>query len=628
VKSFLAVARLEMFERRFVLVAGAAIALVPWLLPLVPGLTRQPESDLRTISSFLIGFAFALCLGLLLGTQLFTPDVASRRLGFHLARPISAVSLFAGRLAGTWLVLSLASFAVLIPVVISAGRSPGFRSELPFVLFLPLSLLSLLVGNAWGVALRSRSPWLAIDAVLFPTLALVVWTASRRLSAAGAETLLDVLFTGLVVAALLALFAAGLAQIALGRVDLLRAHGALSLTLWAVLLPVAGAYEAASRWALSPDPEDLRTLDVQAVASAGPWVAVSGVAARRLGMRTGFLLDTDSGRFHRIGRGFNVAFSADGLSAIYQPGAVSRQSTREELVVVRLGGERPVARPSGIAASSATSPLLALSPDGSRAAVLDRGTLSVYELGAKRLVAAAKVSADSERHRLVFRTPDHVLLTPHRFTRRGSDGSGTASLPLYDLDLATKSFVKTADVAATPPASFQRSLDAMRMLVSERTPRRVSLVDVQGGAARSVCVFEGFFSGVLLDAGRIALFRWGHDGSSLTLASSDCTSRPEIPLPPARYLTVPGQPEQGTLAVAALSGAVGRAETFVLLVDLSSGAVRRLEGLSPVVWFSGEGAQRPGGVGSRLFMNGDGALVALDPKTGATRTILRGGATD
>ncbi len=194
-------------------------------------------------------------------------DLGERRLGFYFARPISGGAIWAGKMAAAAVLAAGAGALVLLPVLLT-GNAPdpsgywgsvmtGGPLSMPWLAlgWLGVILLALAAANAAGVILRSRSPWLLLDLAALSVTAATTWTCLEILTRAGAglttwmgisgpdptmrvALLQDVeaVVAGVV---LIALAAAGAAQVLRGRTDLRRGHRSLSIVLWGVLLPAS-----------------------------------------------------------------------------------------------------------------------------------------------------------------------------------------------------------------------------------------------------------------------------------------------------------------------------------------------------------------------------------------------------
>ncbi len=79
-KRFAAVALREVAERRFVLVAAAAAAVLPFLVPFLPGVPQDQEQMARSITDLLLSCAFVLGGSLLVGASVVGRELAERRL--------------------------------------------------------------------------------------------------------------------------------------------------------------------------------------------------------------------------------------------------------------------------------------------------------------------------------------------------------------------------------------------------------------------------------------------------------------------------------------------------------------------------------------------------------------------
>ena len=95
---FLAIARREVREHRVVLVAAAIASLGALAVPLFA--VGTPAAQARAVTAFLGALAFATGIAIGLGATTLSPGMASRRIGFDFARPLSGSAIWFGRLAG------------------------------------------------------------------------------------------------------------------------------------------------------------------------------------------------------------------------------------------------------------------------------------------------------------------------------------------------------------------------------------------------------------------------------------------------------------------------------------------------------------------------------------------------
>ncbi|HEV2063603.1 MAG TPA: hypothetical protein VGS00_03535, partial [Thermoanaerobaculia bacterium] len=88
-RGFLAVARREIEEKRFVFAAAAAASLIPFAIPLVRGLHGTAATEARDWTTAILAGTFLLGLGVVLGGSVISRDLVDRRIGFYFSRPLS-----------------------------------------------------------------------------------------------------------------------------------------------------------------------------------------------------------------------------------------------------------------------------------------------------------------------------------------------------------------------------------------------------------------------------------------------------------------------------------------------------------------------------------------------------------
>src|SRR5262245_17781702 len=124
-RGFLAVVRRELVERRFILAAAAGVSLIPFVPPLVRGMSGLAAQQVRGEIALFACVAFAMAVAAMLGTASLAPALASRPLAFDFARPLSAAAIWGGRLAAA-LFLALASAALVgLPTRLAGPLLPG-----------------------------------------------------------------------------------------------------------------------------------------------------------------------------------------------------------------------------------------------------------------------------------------------------------------------------------------------------------------------------------------------------------------------------------------------------------------------------------------------------------------------
>jgi len=651
-RRFAAVALREIVERRFVLLAAAAAAVVPLLVPRLPGVPPDQAETARSLTALVLACAFGLGGSLLVGASVVGRELAERRLSFHFARPVAAPVVWAGKLAGGLALVLLSEAAVLLPASAASGAFPGLPGiglDTPVLWSILLLAVPLfLLAWAGSVALRSRSPWLVVDVLLLLTVPALLFVIVRRLLRYGhtPEPSATIAAAAVLLAALLA---ATLAQVVAGRTDPRRGHGAQSLVLWGILLAATagGAFRAERRI----DPGIARLVR----AWAGPADASGELVFVEGSMKAGgddavlYVRNLKDGTDRLLPSGWERAASADGSRVAVVRGRESSRSAEAEVIEVRTGRSVTLGLPEWPDG-------LALSSDGGRLASVAGGLCSVVEVPSLRLLASARVPSDPGWvHVPRFVSPDRVRLHPLRRTYRKRGEAETAGRLVTDpaaaeLDLRTRSVTVLAryPVSAIPYRSIkpvqgmptepyfglQLSPDRSRVLVvCWGAGRSVRLLDASTGAV--LAAFDGpqeagSPSAAFLADGRVAVAGWGPDARTLVVLSLSGARLAEIPLDVAndRGVWLGEEVSKGLLAVARRpQGEKGETEAAWFLADLASGRLRPVPvALIPrTPWRGQDSVPSPGSPATRLAREtGTGRLVLFDPATGATKPLTRG----
>jgi hypothetical protein len=158
-KGFVAVVRRELVARRLAFVAAAALSAIPFAVPLSRGLSGAAAGEFRETTAMLLAAGFAAVLSVVLGWSALSRDLAERRLGFDFSRPLSGFSIWAGRLAGAFVVAVGSGAIVWLPSWIP-GRRVSVLIDLPR--WAPWAVLAgsaclVLVFTVAGIVLRSHS---------------------------------------------------------------------------------------------------------------------------------------------------------------------------------------------------------------------------------------------------------------------------------------------------------------------------------------------------------------------------------------------------------------------------------------------------------------------------------------
>jgi len=614
---FFAIARREVREHRVVFVAAAVASLGTLAVPLLAVGTSGAE--VRGVTAFLGALILAAGIAIGLGATTLAPGMATRRIGFDFARPLSASAIFSGRLAGAMLLGAGAALILWLPAAIAGARppwndlwtAPDPPTAWPLWALAGFAVL-FAIAHCAALALRSRSGLLVLDAALAVLCAFVVSAAFSRLPIYRAEAPSRWLGMGLCLAAGAAFIAAAYASVARGRTDARAGHRALSAVLWTVIGAAVLCGSGYAAWVHGAKPSDLREGFWVTAAPAGPWVTLSGSAR---GAEATFVYDTASGRSERTltpdWRG--PVLSRNGKHAAWV------EAGREGPYPVwtwRLdaSGERPVR--TRIALESYPY-LFVLSEDGARLAIWEAGTLSVYDLEPQRALVSARVaSGDRQTLSGTFASSDVFRLY------RADD----RSIDLLQLDVRARSVTTLGRI--TSDAENLRFVGANaqgdRLLTLGNATLDVRLFDANGAPIATLA--EGPARSrwpAFLSDGRIVLSERSSGGWRLRTFAPDGREGAAIPFPPASWVSLGGEAAPGVLCF----GIEDRALSFsAWLADLNAGTVRKVaDDLMPVA-----NARAIAGVGSeatKLFHGPrNQSLARLDPATGQQTVILGKGA--
>jgi hypothetical protein len=549
-----AVLRHEIAARRLLLLASPVLGLLP-LAASLPSIGSAgaggatAAAELRDMAALLLALTLSGLSALLLGASVLGADLASRRLAFFFSRPLSGAAVWAGKLGAAAICGWAAGLLALAPALLAdaataAGGGGSFLLDLLrpgrlLAVWLFAVALTVLIAHYGGVILRTRSAWLVLDLAGAVTVtAIVAWTL-RRLQYWGAlpHTLPVVPLVVIVAAAAgVGLLAASAAQVLDGRVDPVRGHRDITLTLAGLGLAGGLAFAAlAQRW-IAIGPLDLDRWSFAAVAPGQAWIALSGPAPGPHEYGASFLLEVGSRRSvrTRFAKGANdtlpLAFSADGRRAVWAEYQGSQGTSPGVLVSLDLdrAGAKPVRMPI---VESAPPTRLVLSPRGTRIATTAGRQVAVYELASGRLLAAHTFGdALGWPPTVVFRDEDRVRLLVSLDEALGKHG-----LAVYDLDLASRRLTKLA----TLPCGWLHVLapDAERVACNGTPWQEAAVFDLANGRRMAQLRQPGAtVRASYLADGRLALLARGAAGTEVTIFDGDGRPLPGA----ARFRLPPG----------------------------------------------------------------------------------------
>ena len=654
-KAFAAVFAREIFERRIVFPVALAVGFFPLLVSLVTGWSRPNAAEILVLTAFLGACGLSVSLALLHGASMIAGETKEKRISFFFSRPLPAATIWGGKVLGA-LVLTLAAAALAFgPMWLAApGRSRGvfgFSSDPGQAVLAALGIALVVVLGSHAVVTigRLRSPWVALDLILAPALVFFAAVSVRSLardayagtSGEGGGNPVQAAMITLTAAFLFALVVAPLVQVAEGRTDVRRAHGAFSVVFFGICAAAVALVGGYAWWCASAKATDLDKVEGGAwAAPRGSWVSATGPLR---GWRGGgdFLFDTAGGRSLRI-RSWTLAFSQDGSRAAWgEPrfGVFQRKDNRLDLFVADLATGRPAA--TGL--ETAVWATLALSPSGRRLAVRDGQSLAAYDVSDAenpRQFAAFPVTDISRG--LAFVDEDTLRTFPRIASAWGKELT-PAQLEITELSLPSKKSSAVGSFTRETLPHLRLSADARffvgtRSLSDDPAGKRVltlhdgrtgTLVatladDLRSPQARFLTGNRIAVAGIA-GAGARLLFFEGEKGFAAPARTID--------LGPAVRVVLGGEIAPGRLAVSLTpfeeNRPTPRSAWKLAIVDAASGSVvTKADGLVPADrfgwWFNSVMAPtEAGSPASLLFLDADGRLVRLDPASGA-RTVLLG----
>jgi len=650
-KATMAVMAREVMARRELLLMAVAVAIMISLLPFLPNIETYEATDVRTVGSSVSALALGCVLALLLGATVFGNDLSEGRLGFFFSRPVSGLAVWWGRVLAVMALVWAVEVIVLAPALFSEGIRV-FTSSDPFdwltiLGYVIAPLLLFLLAHAVSIMVRARTAWLFLDLVGCIAAGVVGWVTLRPFLWIGAEIALWVIVAALLTALVFALAVAGAVGTATGRCDLRRTHAALSITLWSVLAVAVGAVAAYAGWLQSFEPGDVDRVEVLSVSPTGEWVEAFGSAPRRLDVRRRFLISTTDDRWlanpdqrswHLRDQGLwffrrgvwhwnTIVFSTDGSHAAWL-GQGSGEEPRA-LRYVALDGAEVEAVSTKILVPPGTD--LELSPDGAQVAVMEEGTLSIYELAGERLLTAVRLPDDLRGSTMFFLDVDTI-----RLYGRSSEREGNA-IRIAEVRVPSGEILRTGEITEAPD-SFWRAFDSgVEIMVIGGRSEGQAHGDRNLYNARSGELIRALGGGFprLLAGGRIATLREEDDGRDrLAVESRDGSHHAEYDLGVGVDATLGSEALPGELMVFRIvDPAVPSEGRRAELIDLETGRWRPVAtgvdrvragfrwksgAIGSSFWYVNQAAA------ARLLTDRTGALVRWDPDTGELIHIIGG----
>jgi hypothetical protein len=629
----------EITSRRELILLAVAVSIISALVPYLPGVEAADTMDLRSVASVTSALTLGWLLAILFGATLVGRDLAEGRLGFYFSRPLSARAIWGGKIVAAIFLVWLCEVIVLLPSLYELGlyqfvTSEGIGQTAPIGLVV-MPLLLLLISHAVSIMARARTAWLFLDVAGAIVVTVFAWLILRPMLFIGAEIALWVVAGALVLALLIALSIGGAVGVAVGRVDLVRTHAATSLALWGTLAVLVAAITIYGGWLRNFGPPDFDDVEVITVSPDGNWIEAVGQARNRLDVRRRCLISTTDnlwipvtrprGRYLR-----GVVYSGDGSTALWR--GAERKLVDEPSALWRadLSRRDPSARQTNLVV--AYDALLALSASGDRLAILEEGTLSVYELDEERLLTAVRLPEGFDRVTVLFPSEESLRL----FVRVGR-GDGQ-SLLIVNVVVSTGEIVPTGKIQGLGDSTVLTVDGGLQHLVVRTRSRnesvaKGSIYDANDGRFIRELTSSGF-PWFLRDGRLVTSSEDDQTGTSLVVESVEGEDRVVHSISAVGEPRLSGEAIANSIVVARLEDPADRTQGLRIdLMDVDTGEVRNvgrhLRRAFPwsswqygsgggVIWFSGQPAA------SRLFLDQTGAIMRWNPETGGMAYVVGG----
>jgi len=590
------IATRELRDKTRLFLTALALAILPFIASVMPMLRQKGDPNLVVTIAGILAFSLGVGTSVILGATTIGRPLSDGRLSFYFSKPIAPASIWIGK-ATAALIATAASFAIVALPSWLYARGEWSQTWSPIMTSTLLgSLVVFFVMHAASTMVRSRSALLAIDFLLAAATVGAIFIMLRPFAFSGATRLLSILGLILGIGFVLVLAIAPAFQLAFGRTDRRRSHAALSKALWPGVAIVLLAGAAFVGWVVSATPDDLSGQIVVAQTPATGWTFISGRALHRADYQASFLIDPKGG-IHRTGpMWWSAAFSRDGGSVAWAE-PVNPLRPREMEIYTRdltRDDARPVA--TGIRLPFGE---FVLSDDGRRIAIDDGHTLSIHDLGAKRLLFSARLFEVSHHGNMFFVSPNlvRVIHAPWQ-TRAGRDERVTPVIT--EVDVARRTVTNTGTVEPVRTSLCVASPDGSRLLFS----RNGLLVDGRTGATIARYGDIGMWPAILRD-GTVVVQK------KTTIAIQRPDSAIDVALPGKGSAYIRGEVAPGKIAV--------QHGGSILIIDARTGVIERtyahMQG-PLVTWSPVDPRPLPIDTGRPLIVREGRHFAFWNPKTG------------
>lgn len=624
-RAMIHVAARELVERKLIFVACFVMGLMTLAFPLVPGIEGENPKTVITFAGVTGGLGVGVALALMMGATVLSRDLAERRLSFYFAKPLSHWTIWGGKIVGAILMTAVGGFLVFLPSTFAGGGVmilfKKWDAEAPIEVAVMSAVLLFLIAIAHfaSLALRARSKWVALDIFGLLAVGLIVWQAMRPLLTAAAFQLSIRVGIAFGIALLAATLAAGAIGVARGRVDIRIVHGATSIALVSLLGLAALATALFSVWVRRADLHDLNRARVAAHAAAGDWVAVEGNARGRLDYQPAFLVNPVTGAAIRIPSQTHrdtIDFSADGKKAVWGD-LVSVSPLQADLFFADLtDGNDPKVTPLLVSFNPIAGAGPAMSADGTRIAITQDDTLSIYDVASRRSIATTKLRLPETAWTQVIEFFGNDVVRIHTMMPNLNDRTKRTTV-IHEYDIAARKLEQVATFQGyrgTPSSTRDRMLASIPWagghVILDRNAGVIKALSAEGEKVEAARWITG---------DRIAALAKKDDLARLHILDMNGIEISVIEVGNAKYAYLGAEPEPGKITVS-----LERHEkAHLYLIDVASRTSTRVaDDLRPAVWSWALVA--PGSAGSRMYRDREEGLVYFDPATKERKQITTG----
>lgn len=607
-KNALVIAAREFEEKRFIAYAALAFALLPFVLSVIPMINNKSPRDVIAILSLILGTGFTLGLAVILGASFIGRDLSDGRMSFYFARPVSAPSIWFGKLTASILMIVGCFGFIIVPARLAAGDrhwestwSVTFNQGALFILGVSLALF--LIAHVIGTFARSHSPRIALDFAAAVGCGVAIYFLLLPLARGMAYLTLKWLAITLGVIVVLAVLAGGAWQLARGRIDRRRNHAALSQFLWGSMAIALLASAVFVAWIVSVKPRDLTSEIGGERAASGPFAVLFGKAKGHLDYRARFLLNTEDGKTFRLdSQPWVVRFSRDGSTAVW-PVVEKRTASLmrvASLWMYKRGAASPI--DTGLTMSWGD---FAVSDDGNRIATFTPGIVSIYDVAQKRTLVSAHLSTERGAQ-FVFVSPD--LLRVYLGT--------STSWKIVEVDAKTRSVNQTGETPSSEQPGGWVVLDAnaSRILVHRSKSHLMTLNDARTGAIIAPVGGSDVRTADFLRDGRVVYIDGPDSRHVLHVLAAGSMPQRNVILGASRWPRIVGDDGQRLVI---------ENDAEVLAIDLGRGVIeRRAQAIRVMASPEVRTALEP--LREVIYLDEDKHIVAWNPANGAKRMITGG----